>query len=397
MPAPAPTLSEIACRIVELESRERARLAELLDRIAVFDERAGARRWGYANTTDWLAAECEMEKRTAREYVRVARRLRRWRKVADAFALRQLSYCQVRAITRAQESEDEIELLRNARGRTVRQIECHVRQLRSSQAADLDVANGGRARRHVTHFWDEGGSLRFFGRLSADQGAAFVEAIESAAADRDGQPGDPACPEGWSRPPITARRADALVDLITGGGAQTHVVLHADPEALACRAEQDEARAGSVLHLQEGPAIPSELARRLACDCFISFADLNHGRRQRLVTAHQRRAIEQRDCRRCAFPGCERTHGLQVHHLVHWVHGGRTDLDNLAQFCTAHHHLLHDGGFTVRRRRDGSLAFADPRGREIRSVPSCRAVAVQPWTHAGRRRRRPRREARSRE
>jgi len=362
------SLEDIACRIVELEFRDRARMVELLDRVAAFDEQGGAHHWGHATTTDWLASECALDKRTARDYVRVAKRLRRWPRVAEAFALGQLSYSQVRAISRAEEREDESELLRMARGRTVRQIEQRVRQLRSSQSADLDAANEGRAKRHVTYFFDEIGSVRFFGRLPADQGVAFVEAIETAAEDLGGARDDPGCPAGRSRPPVSARRADALVDLVTGGGAATHVVLHADPGSLACQAERGETRAGEVLYLRDGPAIPSELARRLACDCSISFKDLNHGRAQRLVTARQRAALEARDGRVCAFPGCERTHGLHAHHLTHWIHGGRTDLDNLALLCTAHHHLLHEGRFTARRRAGGGLAFADPRGHEIHTL-----------------------------
>ena len=380
MPAPTPTLRDVACRIVDLEFRERARVAELLECIAEFDDRGGARHWGYASTTEWLASECAMDKRTAREYVRVAQRLRRWPCVAEALALRQLSYCQVRALARAEESENEAELLRVARNCTVRQIELHVRQLRSSRSADLDCANQGRARRHVTYFHDEAGSVRFFGRLPADQAVAFVEALETAAEAVPGSPDDPACPAGWSRPPVSVRRADALVDLVTGGGAATNLVLHADPEALACRAERGEQRAGNVLYLEDGPAIPSELARRLACDCSISFNELNHGRAQRLVTAHQRRALEFRDGRVCAFPGCDRSHGLHAHHLTHWIHGGRTDLDNLALLCTAHHHLLHEGRFTARRRNNGALAFADSRGHEIHALagrpPPAMAVAA---------------------
>lgn len=370
MLSPESTLTDIACRIVELEFCERARLADLLDHIAAFEDRCGARRWGHATTTDWLAAECAMDKRTAREYVRVAKRLTRWRKVAEAFALRQLSYSQVRAITRAEDSEDEAELLRVVRGLSAQQIERHVRQLRSSRSADLDCANQGRARRHVTHFFDAAGSLHLFGRLPADQGVAFVEALETAADELGVSPEDPCCRPGWSRPPIAARRADALVELVTGGGAMTHLVLHADPDALACQAQRDEPRVGEVLYLRDGPAIPSALARRLACDCKVSFSDLNHGRAQRLVTPQQRRTLELRDGRLCAFPGCDRIHGLHAHHLTHWIHGGRTDLDNLALLCTAHHHLLHEGRFTARRRNDGTLAFADPRGHEIHTLRS---------------------------
>ena len=373
MPSATTPAADIACRIVELESRDRARMAELLDHIAAFDERGCALRWGYARTTDWLVALCALDRRTAREYVRVAKRLTCWRRVAEALALRQLSYTQVREITRAEETEDEAQLLSFALGRTARQIELHVRQLRSSRSADLDAANHGRAKRSFRYFHDEIGSVRFFGRVPADQGAALIEALETAAENVEGARDDPACPPGWSRPPLSARRADALVDLLTGGGAVTQVVLHADPEALACQAERADQRGGNVLYLRDGPAVPAERARRLAGDCQVSFADLNHGRAQRLVTPHQRRAIELRDGRVCAFPGCDRTHGLQVHHLTHWIHGGATDLGNLAQFCTAHHHLLHEGRFTVRRRRDGTLAFADPRGHEIHVLPGLTA------------------------
>ena len=369
MPSATTPASDIACRILELEMRDRARMAELLDYVAAFDERDCALRWGYARTTDWLVAVCGTDRRTAREYVRVAKRLISWRRVAEALALRRLSYTQVREITRAEESEDEARLLSFALGRTTRQIEQHVRQLRSSRCADLDAANHGRAKRSFQYFHDEIGSVRFFGRVPADQGAALIEAIETAAEDLDGTPDDPSCRPGRSRPPLSARRADALVDLVTGGGATTQVVLHADPEALACTAERAEQRAGKVLYLRDGPAIPSALARRLACDCRVSFDDLNHGRAQRLVSARQRAALELRDGRVCAFPGCDRTHGLQAHHLTHWIHGGRTDLDNLALLCTAHHHLLHEGRFTARRRGDGTVAFADPCGHEIHALP----------------------------
>ena len=362
--------------MVDLEAGDRARMAERLELIAAFEERGGACRWGHASTTDWLAAQCGLDKRTAREYVRVAKRLTQWRKVAEALALRQLSYCQVRELTRAPDSENEAALLSFARGSTVRQIETHVRQLRSSQSADLDAANRGRAKRALHYRYDEIGSLHFFGRLPADQGAALVEAVETAAAEIRGNYDDPACAPGWSRPGIAARRADALVELVTHGGTVSHLVLHADPVALACEAQRDEPRVGEVLYLQDGPAIPSETARRLTCDCYLSLADLDHGRERRLVSSRQRRALERRDGRVCAFPGCDRTHGLQGHHLTHWTHGGRTDLDNLALFCDAHHHLLHEGHFTARRRNNGTLAFADPRGHEIHAFASRASPAL---------------------
>lgn len=67
--------------------------------------------------------------------------------------------------------------------------------------------------------------------------------------------------------------------------------------------------------------------------------------------------------RRCTFPGCERRHYLDAHHLEHWAHGGETTLENLTLLCTHHHRLLHEGGFTVERAEDRTLTFMRPDGR----------------------------------
>jgi hypothetical protein len=91
------------------------------------------------------------------------------------------------------------------------------------------------------------------------------------------------------------------------------------------------------------------------------------------VTPQQRRALELRDGRVCAFPGCDRNHGLEAHHLQHWTQGGATDLENLALLCTTHHYLLHEGHFAAHRRPNGSLAFADSRGHEIHSITNAAA------------------------
>jgi hypothetical protein len=102
----------------------------------------------------------------------------------------------------------------------------------------------------------------------------------------------------------------------------------------------------------------------------ISIDGLNLGRATRVVSPAQRRALEARDGRVCSMPGCHRSHGLHAHHIVHWSRGGRTDLANLALFCHYHHRLFHDDGWTLRRKRDGTLAITDPRGRELHRIPS---------------------------
>ena len=100
--------------------------------------------------------------------------------------------------------------------------------------------------------------------------------------------------------------------------------------------------------------ILAAVAIRLACDAAITRVVLDPdsrlvdvGRTTRVVPAHLRRALAARD-RGCRFPGCDRPLAwCHLHHVVHWLHGGPTDHDNLVHLCSHHHHLLHEGGWTA--------------------------------------------------
>jgi len=357
---------ELERQIVALAIGMRSQIAAWLTLVAEFDAADGTAHTRFRGTAEWLAWECQLTARTARDHVRVARRLTEMPLVAAALAEGRLSYSQVRAITRADRTEGEAGLLDVALRSTTAQLERHVRALRTAASADLDVANAGHAERRVEWFFDHDGSLRFFGRLAIDAGAAFVEAIETAAAalHQDHATGCETAP----RPSRAARRADALTEIALSGCPRTHVVLHVDPAALACRATGGAPRTGSICAFDEGPAIPSELARRLSCDAELSVAGLNLGRTQRVITPPLRRALEARDGRACAMPGCDRRHGLSGHHITHWAHGGRTDLDNLVLLCAYHHRLFHEEGFTMRRSH-GVIEIRDADGRRLRDTP----------------------------
>ena len=354
-------IEEVGAQIVWLEFQTRSRMADWLALVEEFDRREGWRGTRFSGTARWLADRCRLSTRTARDHVRVAKRLAVWPAVAEAFGLGQLSYSQVRALSRADEGEDELALLRIARSSSTAELERHVAQLRSAPSADPDIARRTHAKRFLKWFFEEDGSLAFFGRLAADAGQAFVEAIEEGRERLDAEPA--LWRDAGPRPPMGARRADALTEIALSGAPKTQLMLHADLPSLRGLAD------GEVLHLDAGPSIPPALAQRLTCDCEITLKGLNLGRTTRVVTPTQRRALEQRDGRVCSMPGCTRVHDLHAHHLRHWSNGGATDLDNLALFCHFHHRLFHDDGWTVERRGDGTLRIADPRGRELQAVP----------------------------
>ena len=99
------------------------------------------------------------------------------------------------------------------------------------------------------------------------------------------------------------------------------------------------------------------------------------GRSQRTVSTRLRRALECRDGH-CAFPGC-RAHvrRCHAHHVVPWELGGPTNIDNLALLCVAHHHAVHEGGWTMQLaagrtgHESGCWEFAPPPLRRRRLQP----------------------------
>jgi hypothetical protein len=137
----------------------------------------------------------------------------------------------------------------------------------------------------------------------------------------------------------------------------------------------------SALSGQGGEAdLPLPTVKRLCCDGAVlpvvehNGELLNVGRKHRTVPPAIKRALLARD-RRCTWPGCHHERFLEAHHVHHWVDGGETSLTNLTLVCSHHHTLIHEGGFMVRRRADGSYYFARPDGRPL-EVPSAEERAL---------------------
>ena len=64
---------------------------------------------------------------------------------------------------------------------------------------------------------------------------------------------------------------------------------------------------------------------------------IGYGRDNRHATPAQRRALAARD-KGCSFPGCDAPPGwAETHHVIHWAHGGLSDLDNMTLVCGFHH------------------------------------------------------------
>ncbi len=135
-----------------------------------------------------------------------------------------------------------------------------------------------------------------------------------------------------------------------------------------------------------GATISAARARWIACDGQVTRMvmdpdglPLDVGRTQRVVPPHLRRAVERRDGH-CVFTGCGApTWWCDVHHLIEWINGGETSLENSALLCERHHTKVHHG-FRVERQPDGRWRTWRPDGTEIligphRSGPPLSAAA----------------------
>ncbi len=119
--------------------------------------------------------------------------------------------------------------------------------------------------------------------------------------------------------------------------------------------------------LDTGAPISATDVRRIGCDTTLlpvllgsDGVPLDVGRAMRVFTKELRRAVEIRDIG-CAFPGCARGAAwCQVHHILHWVNGGPTSLDNAVLVCGYHHRLVHRGGWTVRLGTNRRPEFTPP-------------------------------------
>jgi hypothetical protein len=149
------------------------------------------------------------------------------------------------------------------------------------------------------------------------------------------------------------------------------VLLVTDLDALrGLTTGQTELRTAGVSGHGGGQPVGVDTLRRLACDSSLSrivlgpdSEILDLGRASRTATAAQRRALAVRDGG-CGFPLCDRPPGwCQVHHVVHWADGGTTDLRLMLYLCSFHHHLCHEGGWSIHRTgTPGRFDFRRPDG-----------------------------------
>jgi len=394
------SLRELAARITELAGHLNAAQYRWLSLIAEFDRRQGWSDGATQSCAHWLNWQCGIDLGAAREKVRVAHALEKLPRIAAAMARGELSYSKTRALTRVACEKTEEYFLNIALHGTAAHVEKLVRcYRRAKESEELSREGQQQATRKVSYFYDEDGSLVLKARLPAEIGALVIKALDVAV-------NDPAVKDASAEMPprqvtcgavvtvseerlsFGARRADALgriaesflqhgAEALSGGDRQ-QIVVHVDAETLR------EGCAGRC-ELEDGPSLPVETVRRLACDASIVSVledaqgePLNVGRKTRSIPPALRRALNARD-RGCRFPGCANTRYVDAHHVHHWSKGGETKLSNLVQLCRYHHRQVHEGRVVVQVLDDGALRFVRPNGEAFDSVAPNHTRPLSDW------------------
>ncbi len=129
------------------------------------------------------------------------------------------------------------------------------------------------------------------------------------------------------------------------------VVMHAGTDVLA------------------GPAAPAEVVTTPTSAARVSGGPADPARCHVEDGPAIRRAARERDHCRCRYPGCE-SRRVDLHHIQHWINGGRTDLDNLISLCPWHHKVVHDRGYLITAPPGGDFAFYRPDGTALPASPA---------------------------
>lgn len=151
------------------------------------------------------------------------------------------------------------------------------------------------------------------------------------------------------------------------GGQRPHITAVLDYDRLVERGR------GAILEF--GGYSSAAQLRRIMCDSCVTPAvlggdgvPLDLGRTRRTASPAQRAALAARDGG-CAHPGCAKTPSwCSAHHVIHWVDGGPTDLDNLVFLCLQHHIMVHQSGWTI-MMRNGLPEFIPPKWLDIGQEP----------------------------
>jgi hypothetical protein len=357
-------LDELFCVREATEGNVALRLAELERRQAFRDE-------GATSIANWATERYGISSATARALTRAGEKAWDLPHLIGAVCAGDVSFDKMRAVADIATPETDEGLKEQAQRCTVRELSDVARTMAQVAASHSPTSSRSDHERRFVRFNDP------YRTVTAQLPAAvYAEVRATLETKARREPTDGETP--WDQ-----RVCDALTGIVrssntgTSGegasGSPNFVVVHVPLDALVDDAVEATELAGE---LERDGLIDCETVQRLACDATIAVAiddDAGHtmyeGRALRFPTDAQRREVMRRD-RHCRFPGCTKLTFPNVHHIVSWEPGGKTDLDNIALMCLHHHHVVHSNGWSMSGSANDELRFRGPSGRPMTSRPS---------------------------
>jgi hypothetical protein len=371
----ADNLRLLTAEDLEARMRDLRRLADQVEAVfaettAAFDATEAYKDVGARTTASWLRNNLRMTAGEARRRVVVGQQVKHLPTVHEAFLAGEISLAHVEILAAAVEelgpetvAATEAELVELARLNDPWDLREAIRTLKQSVDPDSvdEAAKKAMARRYfsVTPVGEEYVAR---GVLDAETGAMLAQVIDTLAK-----------PEAGDERSAGQRRVDALAELCRSvldnglpqdNGVRPHLSVVLSWEALVGKVGAAPAQ------LDGFGTISASLVRQLAYDAAISRvvidpdgSPIELGRTTRSHSPAQHRGARVRDKGRCRVPGC-RSRLVQLHHLIHWVDGGPTDLHNMVSLCPRHHRNVHSGRLRI-QGEGGRFRFFAKDGREL--------------------------------
>jgi hypothetical protein len=304
----------------------------------------------------WLAWRAGIAPERAGAIVKLAERSAQLPHTMAALAAGALTVDQAAVIARNIPARYEESAARVAQSCTVKQLREALPHYRDPRPAD-PKPDDPEGRADICSYTDERGYHLRYDDPDVAVGAVIDQALKAMREDLRRKARAEAAATGGDPQPVYA--ADAMVALaevalLAGEAARpgtdrylVHAHLEAGPHGLQL-----------MTHL--GIPIPDGERRHILCDAKLRGLvhdehgiPIGTGRTTRTISRRMRRAVELRDRHCCGVPGCGRTTGLEIHHIVHWEDGGPTETWNLTSCQAA-------PSFRCNRRRrpsDGSTVL----------------------------------------
>jgi hypothetical protein len=336
------------------------------------------RDYGATSTQSWTVERFGVSKATARALTLVGEKASDLPHLVGSLCAGDVSFDKVRAVVDVATPDTDEELRDQARVCTVREL---AEVTRTAPLADRTSGRSSGDRKYL-RFNDA--LCTMSAQLPPDEYAEARTSLEARAKDvpSDGDtPWDERLCDGF----LELIRSSAEGSTAPATAASPYIVVaHVPLTSLTDESGRQTSLAGELEHVG---LIDGETVQRIACDATIAIGvddDVGHtmyeGRARRFPSDAQRREVKRRD-RHCRFPGCTNMTFTNVHHIVAWKPGGRTDLPNLVLLCKHHHGVVHRNGWTMSGDANEELTIIAPTGGVMVSRPSpfwTRVTAGQP-------------------